>query len=86
MSFCSSRSFLALLLGAGVSGAFAASALAGDKIEFSPVSETLAMPKVDRPDSEPDDALSGFSFGQPVPQGGFLYVRAPSRRGALPPQ
>jgi len=87
MSFCCFRSFLALLLGAGVSGGFSGSALAGDKIEFSTASETLAKPKVDRPETEPADAFPAFDFGSPGPQpGGMIYpmtptpAPAPSRR------
>ena len=88
MSLCCFRSFLALLSGAGVLGGFPASALAGDKIEFSRASETLAEPKADRPDSEPPDAFSGFDFGNPEPETGIVYLPtpapAPSRRNAGP--
>lgn len=85
ISFCRSRSSLVFLLGAGVSGALAASALAGDKIEFSPAADTLAMPAVDRAESEPADA-SPFSLRSPAPDQGMLFplmlppVAQPSRR------
>lgn len=62
MSFCCSRSFLAILLGAGGLGVLPASALAGEKIEFSSASETLAMPQVDRPENEQANAFSALSF------------------------
>jgi hypothetical protein len=77
---------LSLLLGAGVLGGLAVSALAGDKIEFSPVGESLAMPKVDRPESEPAEALARFSFENRTPEAGIPYplmpppAAAPSRR------
>ena len=85
MSFCCLRSSLALLFGAGVLGGFPSSAAAGDKIEFSPAAETLAKPKVDRPDLESADAFAGFDFGKPGPQMGIIYpmpppAPAPSRR------
>jgi len=85
MSCCCSRSFLALLLGAGVSGGLPGSALAGDKIEFSRASETLATPAVDRPKSDPADAFSDFSLKNAVPQPQLypmvsLPAAAPSRR------
>lgn len=86
MPFCCSRSFLALLLGAGVSGGLPVSALAGDKIEFSRASEALVMPTVDRPKSEPEDAFSAFSLKNPASQPRMLYptlsvpAAAPSRR------
>jgi hypothetical protein len=60
---------LALLLVAGVSGGFAVSAPAGDKIEFSSLdSEDLARPAVERAESEPPDVLSLLSFDNGVPQ------------------
>ena len=61
MSFCCSRPFLALLLGAGGWGC-CSSALAGDKIEFSRASETLAMPQADHPEDDPANAFSALSF------------------------
>jgi hypothetical protein len=73
ISFCRSRSFLVFLLGAGVSGALAASALAGDKIEFSPISDNLAMPTVDRPDSEPAEP-SPFSLKNPQQNQRLLFA------------
>ncbi len=85
MSFCCFRSFLALLLGTGVMGWLPASALAGDKIEFSRASESLALPAVDRPESEPTDVFS-FLPKASSPQAPMLYpiitpsVPAPIRR------
>ncbi|MGA2554953.1 MAG: hypothetical protein ABSG04_01585 [Verrucomicrobiota bacterium] len=58
MSLCCLRLLLALLIGAGLLGRLPASVLAGEKIEFSRASETLAMPVVDRPESEPAEAFS----------------------------
>jgi hypothetical protein len=76
-------SFLALLLGAGVSGGFLSPALAGDKIEFSHASDSLALPAVDRPETQPDKDLSSF-FKKPAPRVTMPYVvptaEAPSRR------
>ncbi len=86
MSLCRLRSFWALLFGAGVLGGFAAPALAGDKIQFSPVGESLAMPKVDRPETEQAEAPARFSFENPTPEAGIPYplmpppAAAPSRR------
>lgn len=87
MSFCCSRPLLALLLGAGGLGVLSASALAGDKIEFSRASETLAMPQADHPEDEPANALSALSFlniappQQTVPYQMMLpTAEAPSRR------
>jgi hypothetical protein len=85
MFFCSFRSFLALLLGTGVLGWLPAAALAGDKIEFSRASESLALPVVDRPESEPADAFSLITRYS-SPQAPMLYpivttpVPAPVRR------
>ena len=76
ISFCRSRSSLVFLLGAGVSATLAASALAGDKIEFSPAADTLAMPAVDHAESEPADA-SPFSLRSPAPDQGMLYLLMP---------
>ncbi len=85
MSLCSLRSFLALLTGAGLLGRLPASVIAGDKIEFSRASETLAMPVVDRPESEPSEAFSLMvRNSDPMPP--MLYpmatvsVAAPVRR------
>ena len=89
ISFCRSRSSLVFLLGAGVSATLAASALAGDKIEFSPAADTLAMPAVDHAESEPADA-SPFSLRSPAPDEGMLFtlmpppVAPPSRRKSDP--
>ncbi len=86
MSICRSRSFLALLLGAGVSGGLPASAQAGDKIEFSRASETLALPTVDRPKSEAADDSSDFAFRNSAPPAQIIYpvmslpTEAPARR------
>lgn len=54
-----SRLFLAFALGAGVWG-FTRPALAGDKIEFSSASETLALPAVERAD---DTSVQIFHLG-----------------------
>lgn len=86
MSLCRLSSFLALLFGAGVLGGFPASALAGDRIEFSQASETLAKAAADRPDSEPADALHGLGLGNTGPMPDMPYpmmsfpAASPSRR------
>jgi hypothetical protein len=86
MSRCCLKSFLALLFGAGVLGGFPASALAGDKIQFSHASETLAKPKADLPDTEQPGAFSGIEFGNPGLDVEVVYpmmpppAPAPSRR------
>jgi len=75
---CCSRSFLALLLGAGVAGGFSVSAPAGDKIEFSSLdSEDLARPDVERAESEPADVRSIFSLDGVLPQEVNRYPLVP---------
>jgi hypothetical protein len=79
MSFCSLKSFLALLLGAGVLGWLPAAALAGDKIEFSRASESLALPTVDRPESEPADAFSLVTkYSSPQPPMFYPIITTPA--------
>jgi len=83
--YCCSRSFLALLLGAGVSGGFSVSAPAGDKIEFSSLnSEDLARPTVDRAESESPDGVSIFtivSIDNALPQPQQPYSPMPPAAG-----
>ena len=87
MSFCCSWSFGALLLGAGILGGLPAAALAGDKIQFSRVSDGMPMPTVDRADSEPPpNGFSPFIFENAGPQVAIPYPmmpppeQAPARR------
>jgi hypothetical protein len=78
MSLCSFRWFLALLLGVGVLGRLPA-ARAGDKIEFSRASESLALPVADRPESEPADDFSFLTKSSaPQPQMYYPIVTTPA--------
>jgi hypothetical protein len=57
-----------------MAGWFAASAAAGDKIEFSTLeTETLAPPAVDRAESEPAVFLAGFSLNYSPPPTSEIY-------------
>jgi hypothetical protein len=65
--------FLAVLLGAGVSGARPPAAVAGDKIEFSWSSEkTLTTPAVERPQDEDVKLSLGRSSMDPVAEMGYF--------------
>jgi hypothetical protein len=84
MPFCCSRSFLALLLVAGVSGGFSTYAPAGQKIEFSSLdSEALATPTVESAVGESEDIFSAFlSYNNRVPGAGDIYPLFPAAEEA----
>jgi hypothetical protein len=79
--------FRALLLGAGVLGGGAWLALAGDKIQFSSSSDTLALPTVERPQDDPADFSLHVNQPKPAFYRGFAgyfpqqsVIIVPSRR------
>lgn len=73
MTHCSSRLFLAVLLGAGAWCGRPAAALAGDTIEYSWSSEkTLTTPAVEHPQDEDVRLSFGRSSTEPVAELGYF--------------
>ena len=79
MTPCPSKRFRALLLGAGLLAGGACLALAGDKIQFSSSSDSLALPTVERPQDDPADFSLHVNQPKPAFYGGLGgYFQQPS--------